>query len=216
MMRLTLITLLLTITHLTSFGQREEVTYYSKKGKALPSQEKAVSKKIVRYDTNGQLEFEQVIQLLSGKITNQFQFRGEEPIGVWIEGDKQLDYDFPLVTSPNCTQLNQEFDLIQDDSLKNYVAPKFNNSTIFKYIATNMHYPYPALRNNIEGKVVLILSVDKQGRVHSVSAMYHKSILLAKEAVRFMRNFQFDQPATLDGEAIELECIKFILTFKLR
>jgi protein TonB len=76
-----------------------------------------------------------------------------------------------------------------------------------------IEYPADARRAGAEGRVVLVLGLDAQGRVTSVRVVEAPSPSLAGAALEGARRFRFS-PALLEGAPVATE-IRFTYTFLL-
>jgi protein TonB len=76
-----------------------------------------------------------------------------------------------------------------------------------------IEYPVDARKAGAEGRVVLVLGIDAQGKVASVRVLDAPSPLLAAAALEGARQFRF-APALLEGAPVATE-IRFTYTFQL-
>lgn len=71
-----------------------------------------------------------------------------------------------------------------------------------EYIATNIQYPAPALKNGIEGVVTLIFTVQPDGKIDSITIERMIDPDLEAEAVRLVKGMPLWTPATLDEKPV--------------
>jgi periplasmic protein TonB len=76
-----------------------------------------------------------------------------------------------------------------------------------------IEYPADARKAGLEGRVLLVLGIDAQGKVTSVRALEAPSPSLASAALEGARRFRFS-PALLEGAPVATE-IRFTYTFLL-
>ena len=55
------------------------------------------------------------------------------------------------------------------------------------WMSANFHYPEKAIRNNVEGRVVLSFVVNKQGRIKDIKVLHSLSPECDKEAIRMVK-----------------------------
>jgi protein TonB len=98
------------------------------------------------------------------------------------------------------------------------VMPVFNggDQAILNYIGKNTVYPEAAKLNNIAGRVIVKLVVEKDGSVAHVEILQSVDPLLDAEAIRVVSTLpKFEKPAMLNGKPV---AVNFMLpiTFKLQ
>ena len=83
-------------------------------------------------------------------------------------------------------------------------APSFpgGNDELMKYINDNIQYPAHAVKNKIQGKVVLELVVKKTGEIGTVKALVSPDQDLEREAVRVCKSLPNFIPARLGGKSV--------------
>jgi periplasmic protein TonB len=98
------------------------------------------------------------------------------------------------------------------------VMPVFNggDQEILNYIAKNTVYPEAAKINNITGKVIVKLIVEKDGSVSHVEILQGVNPLLDAEAVRVIGTLpKFEKPGILNGKPVAVNYM-IPITFKLQ
>lgn len=99
------------------------------------------------------------------------------------------------------------------------VMPEFygGNAEMVSYIADNLKYPEFEAKNNIEGKVMVNFTIDKEGRVSNVKAarIPAKGDNLAKEAVRVVESMPKWKPGKQDGKPVSVN-YNIPIDFKLK
>jgi hypothetical protein len=83
---------------------------------------------------------------------------------------------------------------------KEYTAPDFAGGLhmLGAYLSKTIRYPRFAVENNIQGKVIVIFTVDQDGNLHNIHPLL-KDDVLSREALRVMRLSPKWQPATSYG-----------------
>ncbi len=99
------------------------------------------------------------------------------------------------------------------------VMPEFygGNTEMVAYIADNLKYPEFEAKNNIEGKVMVNFTIDKEGHVSNVKAtrIPIKGDNLAKEAVRVVEGMPKWKPGKQDGKPVSVN-YNIPIDFKLK
>ena len=73
---------------------------------------------------------------------------------------------------------------------------------MYPWIAGHMKYPEEAVKNNIQGRVMVIFTVEKDGEITDVKAVRSPSPLLAEEAERVVKAMPKWKPAKKKGEIV--------------
>lgn len=164
-----------------------------------------------------------VKDLLKNEVTGSHTYKGAEPVGIWIymysSGPMYLDYSFPLrysnATCPESSGVKINDYFIDDDAI-GYKAPVLSTgeSMFMKFLAKNTVYPRDALWEGIQGKVQVIFTITKDGKIENVYVQKGANILLDKEAVRVIRKIKLSSPPTLKGQSQEV-CVSVPLAFKI-
>lgn len=75
---------------------------------------------------------------------------------------------------------------------------------IYQHISENLMYPKKAMKNGIEGKVIVSFLVQTDGSVEDVKVIQGVHPLLDKEAVRIIRSMEKWMPAIQRGKKVKL------------
>ena len=98
-------------------------------------------------------------------------------------------------------------------------TPSFpgGDAALMRFISENIVYPAEAVKNNIEGKVVVQLLIDKTGKVSEIKVVRSAGEDLDKEAVRVMKLLPDFSPGYnfIKGEPIDM-WYTLPVTFKLQ
>jgi TonB family protein len=96
--------------------------------------------------------------------------------------------------------------------------PLFNggDTALLKYIAENTVYPEEAKKNNIMGRVIIKLIVEKDCSVSNVEVLKGVDSLLDAEAVRVVSSLpKFEKPGKNAGEIVRVNyMIPIVFTLK--
>jgi TonB family protein len=150
--------------------------------------------------------------------------KGEEPFGVWIyqraSGLAEMDYNFQLqYTEEDCPgdgALVRIENYLENDDSKGYTAPKIapEEKSILSFIGRNLVYPAKARREGIQGRVVLVFTITKEGAIEDIFVKKGVHMVLDKEAVRVLRKLKFSSPPRLNGQPQNF-CVEMPVSFKL-
>jgi len=75
---------------------------------------------------------------------------------------------------------------------------------LLDYIYKNLKYPESAIKNNIQGKVIVRFLVTKTGKIDSVWVIRSLYPVCDKEAVRVIRSFPKFKPGKQEGKIISV------------
>ena len=94
--------------------------------------------------------------------------------------------------------------------------PQFHGgeAALTKYIKTHIQYPAEALKNRIEGRVVVQFVVDKKGKIGDVKVVQSVDKELDEEAVRVCKSLPKFAPGRRNGKAVSV-WYTLPVTFKL-
>jgi TonB family protein len=165
----------------------------------------------------------EVRNLKSNELISYESFKGEEPIGKWLEKGVNsydtLDYDFNLVYSnENCIDnSNIEIDdYFQSNESVGYKAPVIDGGIgIFQYIVNNLSYPSIAVEKGIQGHVLIQFSIAKNG-LEDIFVKKGVDKAIDKEAVRVMKKLKFNAPPMLKGQNVDFNCVFIPIKFSLQ
>ena len=82
-------------------------------------------------------------------------------------------------------------------------TPKEGINSFYKYINENLNYPKKAIRQEIEGKVIVNFIIDKNGEITDVKAQNDIGGGCAEEAERIIKSFPKWNPARQRGRAVK-------------
>ena len=110
------------------------------------------------------------------------------------------------ISSAQSTSVKSNSDItdpvyIEVDQLPVFTAG--GDTALLNYIAKHTIYPKDAMMNNIQGKVVLKLIVQKDGMVNEVEVLKGVDPSLNAEAVRVVKSLpKFEKPAIKNGKPV--------------
>ncbi len=127
---------------------------------------------------------------------------------------KKLEYaNGALVAEKDSNQVKAEIaqKKIIDTTKKNIVFVKVEMESVFKggqnawasYLGQNLHYPNKAVKNRIQGTVVVQFIVSKEGKVEDVMVVKSVEYSLDQEALRIIRNSPDWIPAVQEGRKVK-------------
>ena len=145
-------------------------------------------------------------------------FKNDEPIGIWMDGQRELNFDFDIeYTEAGCidtlTGINST-ELFTDHTSVNYIAPKIasGQKDLFDFLISEVIYPTKALNEGLSGKCLVFFSVDEQGNITKVLAQKGGLTIFDKEVIRMIRKLKISTPAMLDGIPKSI-CVKLPYNF---
>lgn len=88
----------------------------------------------------------------------------------------------------------------------NIVGAQFPGGTeqLIKFLSENIKYPVECEKQGIQGRVVLLIVIDKDGSVTDIKVAKSVHPLLDAEAVRVASSMPHWQPATKDGQPVRI------------
>ena len=98
----------------------------------------------------------------------------------------------------------------------NIVGAQFPGGTeqLIKFLSENIKYPVECEKQGIQGRVVLLIVIDKDGSVTDIKVAKSVHPLLDAEAVRVASSMPHWQPATKDGQPVRIR-YSLPITFSL-
>lgn len=137
-------------------------------------------------------------------------------LNIKLEPSPATLYGAPTVTAYGTTKygaplrrgyaITSPYEVLEGDTIYRSVdrAPSFpgGDDALMKYINNKIQYPAHAVKNKIQGKVVLELVVKKTGEIGTVKALVSPDQDLEREAVRVCKSLPNFIPARLGGKAV--------------
>ncbi len=165
-----------------------------------------------------------VKNIRKNEIIRSQTYQGTEPVGTWViqymSGPRSIDYAFQLSYSDEKCPDNKGLvldDYFADNASIGYKAPRIasGEQTFMQFLGKNMVYPDGAVREHIQGRVMVNFTITQTGSIENIYVLEGKHLLLDKEAMRVIRKLKLATPPTLNGEAQEL-CVSVPLRFAVR
>lgn len=210
------------------YGQTVTTKYYKNYNtKRVVSERKAKYVETTVNEWDGTIS-STVKQIKSGEIVHSQTYKGKEPTGLWRYKYKSirdglvhvvnLDYAFDVTYSDTPCEdsiVGIKSYWEDNDSLK-YKAPKLEGRyrTLLDFLLEHIIYPDDARDEGIQGKVLMRLKIDTNGKIEEIVVIKGVHILLDKEAVRIMRLLQLTSPPMLNGEPIAV-CFTMPISYSL-
>ena len=114
-----------------------------------------------------------------------------------------------------------DVDMVNNDDKKPFVEvetlPEFpggGKDAMVVWISNNLKYPAEAVKNKIEGKVIVNFLVSASGKVKDVIVVKSTSPTLSTEAVRVVSSMPDWKPATQGGKGVDVQ-VRVPVEFKL-
>ena len=95
--------------------------------------------------------------------------------------------------------------------------PEFPGGTpaLYEYLSNNLHYPAVARENEVQGRVIVIFTVEKDGSLSNITLARSVDPMLDKEALRLVRGMPKWIPGKRNGDAVRSRYL-LPVTFKLQ
>ena len=78
------------------------------------------------------------------------------------------------------------------------------DNALYKFLAMNIHYPEEAVRENIQGRVIVRFIVGKDGSLDSIHVAKGTDPMLDAEAVRVVKSIAKFNPGTENGKPVDM------------
>lgn len=97
------------------------------------------------------------------------------------------------------------------------VMPEFpgGQSALFKFLSANVSYPELAMKNGIQGRVIVSFVVERDGSITNAQVMKSVDPSLDREALRLVRSMPAWSPGKQKGVAVRVK-YTIPVTFKLQ
>jgi len=129
----------------------------------------------------------------------------------WIPAkdfDKPVDIYYLLAVTFRLPKIIQENTLeVIGTSDSTIVLPQFpgGEKAIMRFLVNNIKYPLDAIRNNIQGRVIVNILVMKDGSISDVEILQSVHPSLDKEAIRVVKRMPKWIPGTKNGEPANIQ-----------
>jgi len=205
-----------------------EKIYYKNvyKIKPLKNEKKAKFVEIIKREGDS-LKTIEFIRLKDDKIFESVSYKNGVPYGEWKlynknkKKYKELNYSFDTKYSKEHLKNVVFFDLANQE-VEEGIKPEdeFSPPTLKDGLSINekiyqsIWYPKYARNNGIDGIVKVLVKIDKEGQLSVMSIYQNAEPHLDAESIRVINKCQNWNPATLNGEKIDIYSILSV-TFKL-
>ncbi len=156
-------------------------------------------------------------QVQEEEVPDQTELEDKQISTVTQEGDPNANPDEVIVedgpreeTKVVEVQKEEEFFLVVEQSAE---FPG-GAGALNKFLRKNLKYPKTASENGIEGKVILQLSIEKNGTIGKVDVLKSLGYGCDEEAVRVVKSMPTWKPAKQAGNAVRQKYTQ-VITFKL-
>lgn len=122
------------------------------------------------------------------------------------------------LSSPAMAQAQDVDSITNIESKKVFGDPEMQptfKGDINLWLAQNMRYPKEAVKNNIEGKVIVSFVIEKDGSVSNIKALKSPHSSLTEEVVRLVKAMPNWNPGTMSGKPVRVK-YTLPLSFKLQ
>ena len=149
---------------------------------------------------------QETMNLINNLASNEIETRRDEAQETTIQTENQ--------TSP--LSVKEEIDDNQVYS-KVETQAKFpgGNANMMRFIASNIHYPETAKREDIQGRVVVQVTIDKTGKVTHATVVRSVDRDLDREALRVAQKLPDFSPALIKGHPVA-SLLSIPISFKLQ
>lgn len=103
------------------------------------------------------------------------------------------------------------------NTYENEVMPQYPGGfkKMAKFIGKNLIYPKESLKNNVEGKVYITFSVEKDGILTGIYVSKSIDKLLDNEALRVVRKMPVWEPAVFHNQKIKVKSVTIPFNYKI-
>lgn len=143
-------------------------------------------------------------------------FLTEEPEGIEEEEAKPLVKEKTVVEEPTLEPQVEEPSTVEQEPSENvqfhnpateniFIQPKPLPSidAFYAFIDKELTYPVEYLENPIKGNVEVRFTVNKEGKAVNFKVKKSLGLVFDQEAIRALEKYQYWQPASLNGQAVE-------------
>lgn len=153
-----------------------------------------------------------VLDICVSAAGDAIRYKLDYPMSNKEDLEKQICRDIPFKFEP-ATILEQAvpcwYTITIDSSVDEIYRsaeqmPRFpgGEEALKKYVEDNIQYPPKAIKNNIQGIVVVQFVVDKNGKIGSVKVVRSINKFLDREAIRLVKTLPDFTPGRMDGKPV--------------
>ncbi len=131
------------------------------------------------------------------------------PISFQLQSPQTKKTEFATDTVPPTQQPDSGRIIIEQ-------KPAFpgGNAALMEYMSGNLHYPLNAIREKIQGKVVVSFFVGTNGEIEEIKVIKSPHKYLSKEAIRIVKKMPKWEPGLKNGKPVRVQ-YALPVTFKL-
>lgn len=201
---------------------QEKITYYKDKYANQPAEKgNYMIKEEMVNDSVLKKEF---VHVKKNRVQWIKFYLNDAPYGIWKYYDSngkvygERNYEFILKYEEYIPEGALDLKTLLSESPEGFEPPMLNGKAyteaIDLHVRTNFRYPEIAQQNNIQGRIEMQFTIDKQGNVKNLSVVNGAEEPLARETHRILHAMPTWQPARLNGEPIEVYVV-YPIIFKL-
>ena len=142
----------------------------------------------------------------SNKAIGSFTVEGNDEVG----GEVLKAKDEIKAPEPPKHEENKIFTVVEQ-------MPMYpgGDAALMQYLSSNIHYPAVAAENGVQGRVVVVFVVERDGSITDVNVMRSVDPSLDREAVRLVKNMPRWTPGKQNGSAVRVK-FQVPVTFRLQ
>lgn len=132
--------------------------------------------------------------------------KGEEPINIDSlinEITREIGKEDAIQEVTEAPEATESQPLLLVDDIKISAAPLPTLKVFLTYIDGQLKYPEQALKDSVQGYVIVRFKVNKKGQTEDFKISKSLGEEFDNEAIRVIRNYRNWQPATYNGEALD-------------
>jgi len=133
----------------------------------------------------------------------------------YLQSCKSVPKDAPIAKKVSPANNADDREMKEENGVWNYVEQMpVSTVSVPEYLSANIRYPKHAMKNKIEGRVILKFVIDENGDITSIEAVRSPDASLTEEAIRVVRSMPRWEPGKHEGKAVK---VNFFLpiSFKL-
>jgi hypothetical protein len=145
-------------------------------------------------------------------------FKNDEPIGIWMDGQRELNFDFDIkYTEAGCIDtlvgINSSELFTDNDSLR-YISPKIasGKKDFYTYLWEEVMFPTKALNEGLSGKSNIYFEINEEGIIQNIQAKSGGKIFFDKEVIRMIRKLKISSPPLLNNKPTKI-CVNLPFKF---
>jgi TonB family protein len=148
-------------------------------------------KNLEDFHKNKEAYTERISQAVQSEEFYEYVNKGQQ------RGNGDVTIDEPVNAAPQTIDTNRIYTSVE-------TVPVFGNdySDWAKYVNANLQYPDKAKQDNLQGRVIVSLVVERDGSLTNIKVVRSVSPECDTEAIRLIKNSSKWKPATLQGKNV--------------